>query len=227
MAIGQRTPTVDNKGTASLSHAVTIPTGLANGDVVYIALSTNAASVSAGPTGFTALVTLTTPVNNPRLFLYRKVITNAAGESGWSFSLSTSVASGSVTQAFTGVDNVTPEDVTAVTANGSTGSNACTAASITTVTNNALLLYGFSVNSSTSALTAAAGMTEIGETASGKKVELDSELFPTAGATGSRAGSAASSTLAWYSFLLALRPSVAAASLIVASRVNSTVHLRR
>ncbi len=215
MAIGQRTATQDNKGTASTTHTVTKPAGLANGDVVYIALITNGTTVSAAPAGFTQIAAVTTQ-SNPKFYGYRKVMTDVAGEGAWTFTMG-SATSGSICQAFTGVDTTTPEDTAVQTGTGATGSATCTVTGVTTVADGAVLLYAFGVNSSTNALTGPAGMTEIAE-GGARKHEMDYELRATAGATGNRAGAAASNTLAWAAWMVAIRPAVASADNIATSK---------
>src|SRR5688572_3848479 len=120
MAIAFRTPTIDVTSTAGTGHTVTKPTGLANGDVVYIWLANNGGTLTSGPTGFTQ-VALQTTQSNPKYYLYRKVITNAAGEGTWSF-VTSSITKTSICIAFTGVDNTTPEDTVIQTGTGATGS---------------------------------------------------------------------------------------------------------
>lgn len=204
MAIGQRTAVIEGKtDTAVTTHTLTKPTGLANGDVVYVGVTCNGGSTPTAPSGFVNIATIVTQTN-PRVYGYRKVITDAAGEGAWTFTIGL-ITAGFVCQAFTGVDSASPEDTSVNTASNSTGSNAITVTGVTTVTDGAVLLYFMGVNSSTQTLTAPSGMTEIGE-GGARKSEMDYELRATAGATGDRTGASSSSTTAWAAFMFGIRP---------------------
>lgn len=225
MAITQRTPAVSAPGVSATSITVTKPTGLADGDFVWIQLVANGGSgtISSAPAGFTTEQIGT--VSNPRLHIAYKLIANAAGEGAWTFSYASgSVVRTAIAHALVGVDQTTPLDTAIGEANGPSGSDVMTVSGLTTVTNDALLLYGQAVNSSSSAQTPPSGMTLIAETTT-KRSALSYEDRPTAGATGSRSGAAASNSLAWAAYMVAVRPATASAEVYETPSLGITTTL--
>lgn len=189
---------------ASTGLTITKSASLADGDVVYIFLAMNGGTMTSGPTGFTQIALETTQAN-PKCYVYRKVITSASGEGSWDFTTS-SVTKTAISITLRNVDNTTPEDATITQATNSTSSNAMTVAEVTTVTDDALLLYSAMMNSSTNAQAPPVGMYQVSETTDTKRQSLAWEARPSLGATGSRTGVAQSTSLAWGAFLIAVRP---------------------
>jgi hypothetical protein len=120
-------------GAGGTTPSVSVTSGLSDGDVVYIALvQTGGTVASSGPSGFTQIISDTT-FSNPRISVWRKVITDAAGEgTDWTFPASLAVAWGLRAIAVSGADTTTPEDVTPVVATYASGNPRV--ASITPVT---------------------------------------------------------------------------------------------
>lgn len=224
MAISHRTAVETQVTPAAVNITVTKPTGLSDGDYVVISLALNGGSLSAAPTGFTLLFSELTQAN-PKLYVYHKYITSAAGEGAWTFT-ATSVTKTAIAHALVGVDPTTQIDAAVVKATNSTGSNAMTVAGVTTVTPGAVVLYIGAVNSSSATLNRDASTTQLWETAGVKKQEMDYEDRPSSGATGSRTMVASSGTLAWAAGMVGIRPASSSGTIYRRSRQSRYTQLR-
>ena len=172
--------------------------------MVYIWLACNGGSITTGPSGFTEIANENTQAN-PKYSVWRKVITNAAGETTWGFNTS-SITKTSICVAFIGVDTTTPEDVAENTGTGATGSSASLVAGVTTATDDALLVWSVALNSSTADIYEPPIMAKFGETTGTKRQMVTYEPRPTAGATGDRTGGSSSASLPWAAIMFAIRP---------------------
>jgi hypothetical protein len=202
-----------NPGVGPLT--VVKPSGLADNDVVYLVVTCSGGTGITGSitcTGFTQVAAVDCSTFD-RLTVLRKVITSAAGEPA-SYSIAWDGVSrqvGICCMGYRGVDTTTPEDVTAVTNVSTTTSTTVSSATggVTTVTDNAWLMWCVGVASASQAIGLATGFTDRGQ-ASGQHTDLQDELFATAGSTGT-----ISCTLSvaqrYANALLALRPAGGAA----------------
>lgn len=141
--------TTTNVGAGVGALVITKPASIVNGDVLYAFLShaddTPTVTLTTAPSGWTVVATkigINTAVSNARLWIYRKVITNAAGEPAnysWTWDLTGSFCGG--ISAYRGVDNTTPEDVLPATSNNNPATvTSIECPSITTLSANALVV---------------------------------------------------------------------------------------
>lgn len=209
----------------STSFTMTKPTGVANDDLLVAVFNSDGASdPSSSPSGWTAEANINTIAgNDSSVHAYYKVITNAAGEPAtyqWD-KASGETWYGTILR-ISGADTTTPMDATAVTSEPGNTSTP-TSPSITTVTNNAMLLAVSSADSRIVAITSnPSGMTGQGDvfgTTSGTGrggCAVASEIQATAGASGTKSWTLDTS-YDCLSIMLAIRPDAAGAS-IPASR---------
>lgn len=208
MTITSRTATLVESATGT-SITGTLPTGLANGDVLVVNYGATSSSTGfVGPSGgYTALLAPTEFAAGNVGAAYYKVVTNAAGETGPVASWTSSGRCTAITQAYVGVDTTTPLDV--VTTTNSTNSALTLAlTSRTTVTNNARLISGCVINAaSASTLTVPSEMTQVSmTTGTGRRTGFADEVRATAGATGTRTWTQSGAGLGFAAYLAALRP---------------------
>ncbi|MDQ3222387.1 MAG: hypothetical protein M3Q75_02790, partial [Gemmatimonadota bacterium] len=194
-------------GTTSLSF--TKPTGLADGDVLVMAVGQNGGSTPTAPSGWTLFWSGVTQAN-PKGYAYYKVITGAAGEpSTYDWTLSAAITHSAGLIRLVGVDTTTPLDV-----ESSPGTNTVapyTVPGITTVTAGAYLLGAITLNSSNVANTtdSPAGWVELWELG-GKRSSADEIVQAAAGATGDLTWTTTGSTTTpWTAVLAAFRPAIA------------------
>jgi hypothetical protein len=202
-------------GGASLT--ITKPANLANNDVLKAALQfSQDPGVFSAPSGWTRYASgLGTGGNQIRFDAYRKVISNAAGEPAsyvfdWSGTGQSPDALGAI-EAWIGVDNTTPIDVTASTNQGNSASEV--ASGITTVTNGCQIVGDFS-NDQHEAITKPGGTTErynLNTGAGNNAIESSDDNQASAGATGTRTATTVG-TDNFVAILTALRPAAGAAA---------------
>lgn len=193
-------------GTSSTSLVVNVPSGIADGDVLVTFLGIGAAGLT--PPGGWNLIGQATGQAVISSYIYYHVVTSAAGEpasytwSGWTASRSTAQC-----VAYSGVDNTTPVDVTASTQSNAAGATTVVLASITTVTNGAMLISCAGQDSAAGTDTIPGTMSRVSDsTGTGKRFGSADETDATAGATGTRTWTFDSSVLAHSGVLGALRP---------------------
>ncbi len=204
------------------SLTITKPTNLADDDVLYAEISrdnSDASDAITAPSGWTVLDSAEVDNGTYTCGIYRKVISDASAEPAnytWSWTSSEKVCGWIIR--VTGVDNITPEDVTP--SNNTGDSNAPRCLSVTTVTTNTLILAVGGMNSK--------GFLEFGEEANWTAPTGMSEFFDIAssggggaknhaqagaaevnqagiGATGDK-DFATVDTAEWVAFLIAVRP---------------------
>lgn len=205
--VGSRTATLV-EAAAATTITGTLPTGLANGDVVVVTYGNSSAPANfVPPSGYTQLFAPIAVISTVTMAAYYKVITNAGTETGPSASWTTSGRCSVVTQAYTGVDNAIPLDVTPTTASAT--ATTLNVPGVTTITNGAMLVSGCVINSSTTTdATAPVGMTDIGHSnVDGRRTVVAQQTFPTAGATGVKTWTISAAGIASSAYLAALRPS--------------------
>lgn len=203
MAPTFRSATQDINSTAAANHTANIPVDAATGDLIVVALASNGGTITVPPTGWTNVETEFTQANPKYAVIYR---VRQAGDASSVTITKTAVNSTSITVVIQpGAGETLSLDGTPTKANNSTGSNVMTVGAITTTVTNTLLVACQAVNSSTSAQTAPAGMTERQETTGTKKQSVNTQAIAATGSTGTRAGAAASSTLAWAAIMFAVK----------------------
>ena len=183
-------------GAASGSLALTPPSGTA-GDILIATIVVRPSSAVIGiPSGWTKRTdTVQSSDVTMRMATYYKFTTSASeGSTTWTLGGAHTGIAGAILR-FSGVDTTTPFDVADTTATSSAG-YVHTAPSITPVSANTVLVTSHAFFTS-STWTPPAGMTELADVASiptpdvvGISMEMNMELRPTAGATGTRAATA-------------------------------------
>ena len=182
------------------SVAVPKPAGVLSGDVMVAIVGVRSNATITAPAGWT-LAQLTSNGTTIRQATYWKVATGSEPAS-YTFTFNASRASSGAIAAYSGVNTTNPVDVFS---GGTATSTSISAPSVTTGFNKDMIIGGFAIANS-SAISPPAGMTERTELASGSsiKVEVAEAVLASAGATGVRTATAASSG-ANVGQLLALR----------------------
>jgi PKD repeat protein len=174
-----------NNATATTAVTLPKPSGTAAGDVLVASFTADQnPTVSAAPAGWTAIVTNLSISTGARVFAYYKVV-GSADPSSYSWTLNTAAKWGGGVTAYRGVNNSTPLDSGVATAVNTTYlATSIAAPSITTASNNAMLIGGVGFDSSSPAATAPSGWTERWEATAAQIAEQADRLQATAGATG-------------------------------------------
>jgi PKD repeat protein len=206
ISVGASTTAVGT--TAGTAVTVPRPAGVAAGDVLVAQVTANGAPSMAAPAGWTPVLTAPVAVHSgARVFAYWHVVADPAGEpASWTWQLSAAQKWNAGMTAFTGVDTATPFDSPAGTAvqTGYTTAG-LTVPGVTTTTAGALLVGGIGLDSSATAVTPPAGMTEAWESSGAQVAELAHRTVPQAGATWSATWTLGKGT-ASGGWLRALRP---------------------
>ena len=177
--------TTTNNPTATTTVTLTKPSGTAAGDVLVASFTADKnPTVSAVPAGWTAIVNNLSVGSGARVFAYYRVV-GASDPANYSWSLSTTAKWGGGVTAYRGVNNTTPLDSSVATAaNTSYTASSIAAPSVTTASNNAMLIGGVGFDSSTPGASAPTGWTERWESADGQIAEQADRVQATAGASG-------------------------------------------
>lgn len=205
MTIVRETYNYQANTSATTTHTVNAPSGVTAGDVLVCAIAWNGAPGTVTPGVTWTLEGHEAGASNPRVSVYSRVATGSEGSS-YTFTSANSVTSGMVIARYSGVDNTTPSDATAVGSYSATAVSTFDFTGITTATNGAMVFAAVSVNSSTTTITEGSSLlTEIYEVG-GKKLEADDGIQASAGDTGLQSytfgASRACAGIVW-----ALRPS--------------------
>ena len=200
---------------ASTTIAVTVPTGVAAGELLICAVTgsrTASGDTLTPPAGWnTAALVKDGSTNGVVTGLYWRVATG--GESStytWTCTAGTAGRIGGAMQRVSGVDSTTPMDVAAASASlTAVAGTTIDSPTITTVTANALLVGVGSVNASASAtLTPPGSMAQINTTTGvGRRQTWATEAKAVAGATGTRTWTSSTTGLQRAAIIAALRPS--------------------
>jgi hypothetical protein len=185
--------------TATTTLRIDTPSGVVAGDVLVSCVSLSGGSIaSAGvPAGWTVMAAQTS-LANPKVYGFYKIATGAEPANYvWTTS---SVKGGGVIARYSGAVGL---DTAATSASGASAASG-TVGQVTTLTTNAMLVGCMSVNSSTTALSSPAGMSEVVETGE-RRFELADGFQPTAGPSGPKTW-AFSAAREWAGWLVALRP---------------------
>lgn len=211
-AIGRRTAAVSETSSGQ-TLAAAMPTGVVVGDVIvaYLAASTSATNITMTSAGWVNVFGPITLGLTTRVWaLYYHVVTDIAAIPTLSF-VTTATASRHtwLTQAYSGVDQITPMDVAAApgTSDG-VGDGTFNAPSLTTATAAAWLLTGAQGTTTPGTWTPPAGVTleKTNTSGVGRGAALGAEERPTAGATGIRVWTYSDATAFGAAWSAALRP---------------------
>ena len=190
-------------------HDIDAPAGFASGDVVVVDIQTNGSSLTTPiPTGFVQMWAAEGQ-SNPKSYGFVGTYDDV-GAGPWTFHTTSSVYIGWIAARYSGVDNTTPQDATAVGTDGAAATS-WSLTGITTSTDGAMVVGGVGSNSSSAARMtwdSAQVVAEFDETFLGggiKDTSAADGTQATAGATGAITGTI-DSTLAWAGGLAALKP---------------------
>ncbi|WP_226759038.1 PKD domain-containing protein [Arthrobacter sp. SO3] len=177
--------TTASNPTATTTVTLPKPSGTAAGDVLVASFTADQnPTTSAVPAGWTAIVNNLSISTGARMFAYYKVV-GSADPASYSWTLSTAVKWGGGVTAYRGVNNTTPLDSGVATATNTTyTATSITAPSITTASNNAMLIGGVGFDSSSPAATPPSGWTERWEAPDSQIAEQADQVQATAGASG-------------------------------------------
>jgi hypothetical protein len=165
------------------NYPIAQPAGMADGDVVLLTLCANgSAGTVTPPSGF--VLTASNTTQNPRVYEFIKVITSAVGEPAtWNIVGTAGVAASTTSEALTGVDLATPQDV----ASQATANLAATSAALnglTTRTDGAFIRALIGINSSSSVITETSALVAEVVEVGGKVSEIDDGTQSLSGPTG-------------------------------------------
>lgn len=159
------------------------PTGTVSGDVLVctIGFSGGPGTVTL-PDGWNQ-VAFESGATNPQIGLYYKVA-GGSEPTSYSWTITNAINSGMVIARYSGVNNTTVGDVTAVSTASATAVATLDLTGVTIQTDQAMLITCFSVNSGSTTITEDSTLvSEVYETTAGRRTELDDGLVST-GATG-------------------------------------------
>ena len=200
---------VTDQVTAAANITVNLPASVQTGDYVLISLVANGGTITTALTGWT-LIDSELVQSNPKHAVWGRL--RVGGDPATVVITKTNVASTAIALAIQGVDQTTPVDVISTGGTNSTGSTTMTAADMTTLTANTLLVLFGGINSTSQTIgPGTSGMTEVAEvtTASAKRQAAYTEARAATGATGTRTVVAGSGSLAWTAIMLAIRSAAA------------------
>jgi hypothetical protein len=206
VAIAFRIASTDAATATSVNPAK--PTGLADGDVLVAVSNVDANETITAPGDWTACFAQEQTGTQTVRAWYRVVPTASAEPSTYAFGGPGSVARRTTILCYSGVDNTTPMDVTPLATNNTTASVVIHAVTITTVTDNAVVVWGGCVDSSTFTVTVPAAITQRDQAVALYRMSVGDLTKTPAGATGDQDGSV-STARANVGMLIALRPYVA------------------
>lgn len=184
------------------------PVGLADGDVLVAVSNVDANETITAPGDWTACFAQEQTGTQTVRAWYRVVPTASAEPATYAFGGTGSVARRTTIVCYSGVDNTTPMDVTPLATNNSVASTVVHAASITTVTDGAMVVWGGAYDSSTFTVTKPTACTNRDQATTLYRLTMADLAMPTAGATGDQDGSAGTARVN-VGMLIALRPYVA------------------
>ena len=223
----QGTPSLYENASAT-SVVLPYPAGVTAGEVLIATVTHSTLTApTTSPGGTWTLIASRNSIasEGPSIAVWSKVA--VGGETG-SVTFATNATASRVTGhmfRFSGVNTTTIEDVTEVTAIAN--SLTLTTPTMTTATNNAMLLTVLAINAgSTADITGPAGPTAIANTTGiGRRTKVFAEQWPTAGVTGTRTWQT-TITLPFTGIMLALRSSNPGSSGVNAPRATASGLLR-
>jgi hypothetical protein len=185
------------------------PTGLADADVLVAVSNVDANETITAPADWSACFPQEQTGTQTVRAWYRVVPTAASEPATYTFGGVGSVARRTTIVCYSGVDNTTPMDVTALATNNAS-SLVIHAAGITTVTDGAVCVWAGAIDSSTFTVTKPTACTNRDQATTLYRLTLADLAMPTAGPTGSQDGSVSTARVN-VGMLIALRPAGAAA----------------
>lgn len=207
--------------TSGTTVAVTKPTGLANNDIVIVAIAGSDSATCSAPDGtWTEHLDTVGTEGGETLAIYSHVVTNAAGEpASWTFTHSVSGKRCGGALRISGADTTTPVVVTGTPASSTAQGTSAVANSITPGVIDCLLIQCSAMNGNQT-WTADGAMTERVDVQSGgggggatkASLEMSTETLSGSGATGTRTATLATST-PWTTVLLAVQPPVSSSAI--------------
>lgn len=223
MAVAFRS-TTEGSSSSATSVAPAKPAGLADGDIIIAVFNHDGDGTMSAPDGtWTAAHAEIGTVQTVRSWY--KVITDAAGEPAtYTFSTTITTTMRCVLCAYSGVDTTTPMDATATTSNNAS-STVVKAVSITTVTNNAVVVWAGCIDSGTFTCTKPTAVTNRYQATTLYRMTLGDFVQATAGATGDQDGSIGTARVN-IGVHIALRPAGAAATSMPPERHRTNTLLR-
>jgi N,N-dimethylformamidase beta subunit-like protein len=202
-SIAFRAATQKDKAGKLTSLTLYVPAGVVNGDALYavVIYENGAAYLPTDPPGWT-LVAEAANSGNDNTRVLRRLASSEPASYTWTFANENHVGGAMV--AYSGVDLATPEDVPAATGFGK--STMPTSPTLTTLTNNAVLLsiYGSAGWGGTTS-TGPAGMNVRVSFGSEHSFGFADQVISPAAATGARKWTT-SSSIPWASVAIAMRP---------------------
>lgn len=211
----------DNIVSGATGITINKPTGVANGDVLVatISQSTQLTETLTKPDGWVVVIEDAYDYEYVTCHVFYKVITNSAGEpSSYTWSGGSADWAGGIAR-YSGVSNTNPSDVSPSSNTGN--ASPATALGITTITDNAMLVWAIS-QKNVSSFTPPSGFSERYDRYVNSTLnEMADIAQATKGASGNK--TATCSAQSWVAILWALRPAGGGAT----ARGNHYARLRR
>lgn len=207
MTITVVNPTSAGVSPAAGSIVLTVPTGTADGDVMLalIAVDGGSGATMTPPGGWTLEKSQDRTTTIKGLLYSRVASGEVAGTTTYTWSVSPNELMGGGIVTYRGVDTTTPMDATPTGAIGN--SQSVDGATLTTVTDGAMVILGVYVQSATATTTPPSGYAEEFENSTGRICACDDLIKTTAGASGTlSAAMAGGVNKAWVAIVAALRP---------------------
>jgi hypothetical protein len=201
--ISLRAVSFGNNGAGTTSLTLNTPAGVLTGDVMVAHVVVRATSTVITPPGGWVLIRRDNTTSSIGVALYYK-IASASEPAGQTFTFSSAEQASGGIGAYSGVNNSSPIDASSGQYNPSTGT--ITAPSVTTTFSNDQLLF-FAADTTATTVTPPAGMTQRWlATTTQTTSEMADQALGSAGATGTRVGTAASTSTSNIGELVALKP---------------------
>ncbi len=192
-----------NNGAGTTSLTLNTPAGVATGDVMVAHVVVRATSTTITPPSGWVLIRRDNTTSSIGVALYYK-IASAPEPAGQTFTFSSAEQASGGIAAYSGVNNSSPIDASSGQYNPSTGT--ITAPSVTTTFSNDQLLF-FAADTTATTVTPPAGMTQQWlATTTQTTSEMADQALSSAGSTGTRVGTAGSTSSSNIGELVALKP---------------------
>jgi hypothetical protein len=209
VAIVHETSTITSNTIATTLHTVTKPSGTASGDVLIAAIAFNGSPGTLTlPSGWVQIAA-SIAITNPKVYGWY-LIAGGSEPADYTWTSTTTITSGCGISRYSGVDTSTVLDAAGVATSGAIAAGG-SLTGVTTVTNNAMVIAAMGVNSGSTIITEASTVVVERWEAAGKHCEHDSDIFVTAGATGT-IDYTFSASREWAGWVAALLPASVAAA---------------
>lgn len=191
---------------ATNSATVNKPTGVVAGNLLVAIISTNTDATIPAQTGWTQIDQVGSAAGALLGAFYK--IAGASEPTSYTFSGTASTSTSAIIAAFTSFDTTTPFDIVDSTFTG-TGTS-LSLGPVTTVTDQAYVLYGAAARSASDTVTADAALTTLAQVTAQRRITVASEVKTPAGSTTARTFSGTTS-VPRSGVVIAIRPVVTAA----------------